>query len=160
MQMEKDCAIGILPGGKKTLPLGSIVYRNVQVDRTCAPQQALEATGRMLCVNQDVLATMPQGEGDVVDVYFLPFGHYVPRGKVSALLAEYGLVLDPRALVAVASKANPSDADAICGGSQWSDNCCLVIEMWRGERIVFCGHDGGVGWDVVGRLSGVPALRK
>ncbi|MEK7114290.1 MAG: hypothetical protein AAB850_01940, partial [Patescibacteria group bacterium] len=46
-----------------------IIIRHVRVDRTRTPMEAINATGRKKYLNDDVVATMPQGEGDEVDVF-------------------------------------------------------------------------------------------
>ena len=135
-----------------------IIIRHVRVDRTRTPMEAINATGRKKYLNDDVVATMPQGEGDEVDVYFVPTKRFVPVGEVPAFLAQHGLVSDPRAQVAV-NEADPAFADKYPNGSQWGNNCCLTFSRWDDERRVRCFRDDVVwfdGWF----LSGVPAPRK
>lgn len=135
-----------------------IILRRVRVDRSRTPQQVVHATGRKQYVDKDILATMPQGEGDEVDVYFIPIKRFVPAKEVLAFLAQYGLVPDPRAQAAV-NETDPAFADEHPNGSQWSDNCYLTFNHWSGERDVSCNRGDGVwvdGWF----LSGAPAPRK
>ena len=138
--------------------IGEVIVRHVKVDRTRTPQEAIDATGRTQYVDKDVLSTMPLGEGDEVDVYFVPTKRFVPASEVPAFLAQYGLVPDPRAQVAV-NEADPAFADKYPNGTQWGDNCCLSFCSWRGERSVGCYRRGN-DWSDSWFLSGVPALRK
>jgi len=135
-----------------------IIIRRVRVKRTRTPQEALNATGRKKYLDDNVVATMPQGEGDEVDVHFVPTKRFVPVKEVPAFLAQYDLVPDPRAQAAV-NEEDPAFADEHPNGSQWGNNCCLAFGRWGGGRGVDCGRgdgDWGGGWF----LSGVPASRK
>mgnify|MGYP001589970598 FL=1 len=138
--------------------ISSFIVRRVRVDRTRTPMEVINATGRNKYLNDDVVATMPQGEGDEVDVYFVPTKRFVPADEVSAFLAQYGLVPDPRAQAAV-NEADPAFADKYPNGTQWGDNCYLTFDRWYVERNVNCyrnDHD----WDGSWFLSGVLAPRK
>lgn len=135
-----------------------IIIRRVRVDRARTPMEVINATGRNKYVNDGVVATMPQGEGDEVDVYFVPTKLFVPANGVPAFLAQYGLVPDPRAQAAV-NEQDPAFADEHPNGTQWSDNCCLAFSRWDGDRGVHCVRDD-VGWGGAWFLSGVPAPRK
>ncbi|MHB8913868.1 MAG: hypothetical protein ACYC4I_02555 [Minisyncoccota bacterium] len=138
--------------------VSSIIIRRVRVDRTRTPQEVIDATGRRQYVDSDVLATMPKGEGEEVDVHFVPTKRFVLVVEVPAFLAQYGLVPDPRAQAAV-NEADPAFADKYPNGTQWGDNCCLAFDRWDGERDVDCDRDG-LDWDDNWFLSGVPAPRK
>ena len=135
-----------------------IIVRRVRVDRTRTPQEVIDATGRTQYVNKNVLATMPQGEGDEVDVYFVPTKRFVPVEDVPAFLAQYGLVPDPRAQAAV-NEADSAFSDEHPNGTQWGDNCYLMFPRWNGGRLVRCDHRGD-DWRDYWFLSGVPASRK
>ena len=134
------------------------IVRRVRVDRTRTPQEVIDATGRTQYVDKNVLATMPQGEGDEVDVYFVPTKRFVPVEDVPAFLAQYGLVPDPRAQAAV-NEADSAFADEHPNGTQWGDNCYLMFSRWNGKRNVDCRRSGS-GWHDYWFLSGVPASRK
>ncbi|MHB8860515.1 MAG: hypothetical protein ACYC48_02145 [Minisyncoccota bacterium] len=138
--------------------VSSIIIRRVRVDRTRTPQEVIDATGRRQYVDSDVLATMPKGEGEEVDVHFVPTKRFVLVVEVPAFLAQYGLVPDPRAQAAV-NEADPAFADKYPNGTQWGDNCCLAFDRWFGERSADCFRDGS-DWSVHWFLSGVPAPRK
>ena len=138
--------------------ISGIIIRRVKVDRTRTPQEVIDATGRTQYVDKNVLATMPKGEGDEVDVYFVPTKRLVPVKEVPAFLAQNGLVPDPRAQAAV-NEADSAFADKYPNGTQWGNNCCLMFPRWDGERNVFCRHDDN-DWNGHWFLSGVPASRK
>lgn len=139
------------------LPEGTII-RHAHVDRTRTPQEVISATGRVEYVDKDILATMPQGEGDKVDVHFIPTKRFVPAKEVPAFLAQYGLVPDPRAQAAV-NEADSAFADTHPNSTQWGNNCYLTFARWGGERGVGCYRRDG-GWRDGWFLSGVPASRK
>lgn len=135
--------------------MSEIIVRRAKVNRDRTPQEVVDATGRKQYINKEVLATLPKGEGDEVDVYFVPTKRYVPVAEVPAFLAQYGLVPDPRAQAAV-NEADPSFADTYPNGSQWGNNCCLAFRRWDGGRDVYCDrydrvwHDG---WWLAGVLA-------
>ena len=135
-----------------------IIVRRVRVNRTRTPVEVINATGRNKYLNDDVVATMPQGEGDEVDVYFIPIKRLVPVKEVPAFLAQYGLVPDPRAQAAV-NEADSTFADKYPNGTQWGGNCCLTFDRWNDERYVSCNR-GDFGWSDGWFLSGVLASRE
>ena len=138
--------------------ISSFIVRRVRVDRTRTPMEVINATGRNKYLNDDVVATMSQGEGDEVDVYFVPTKRFVPADEVSAFLAQYGLVPDPRAQAAV-NEADPAFADKYPNGTQWGDNCYMTFDRWNDERYVSCNRNDD-DWDDSWFLSGVLAPRK
>jgi len=135
-----------------------IIIRRVRVDRSRSLQEVIDATGRNKYLSDDVVATMPKGEGDEVDVYFIPTKRFVPVNEVPAFLAQYGLVPDPRAQAAV-NEEDQAFADEHPNGSQWGDNCYLTFDRWIDGRDVYCYRRDG-GWSDRWFLSGVPASRK
>lgn len=135
--------------------VSSIIIRHARVDRALTPQEAIDATGRMQYIDPDVLATMPRGEGDEVDVHFVPTGRLVPVGEYTAFLAQYGLVPDPRAQAAVNAEY-PAFADEHPNCSQWGDSCYLVFRRWLDGRRVDCDRNDD-DWDDNCWLAGVPA---
>ncbi len=134
------------------------IIRHVRVDRTRAPMKVINATGRNKYLDDDVVATMPKGEGDEVDVYFIPTKRLIPVNEVAAFLAQYGLVPDPRAQAAV-NEADPTFADKYPNGTQWVNDCYLTCFRWYDERYVLCNRNA-YDWNDRWFLSGVPASRK
>ncbi len=135
-----------------------IVVRQVIVDRSRTPQEVVNATGRKQSVDGDILATMPQGEGEIMHVHFVPTRCRLSVKEVGAFLAQYGLVSDPRAQAAV-NEADPAFADDHPNGSQWGDNCCLMFDRWDGKRAVR-GNRGRHTWRRIWWMGGVPASRR
>ena len=135
-----------------------IIVRHVRVDRTRTPMEVINATGRNKYLDDEVVATMPKGKGDEVDVYFIPTKRFVPVKEVPAFLAQYGLVPDPRAQAAV-NEVDPTFADKYPNGTQWGDNCYLAFNRWFDGRSVNC-YRIGHGWNDNWFLSGVLAPRK
>jgi hypothetical protein len=133
-----------------------MIVRRVRVDRTLTPQQAIDATGRTQYVNADVLATMPVGEGDWVDVYLFPLEKDTSPADVDKIIADRGLVPDPRALAKV-NQEDPEFAKDHRNGAQWRDSegraCCAAFREWSdGGRSVDVGRVGDWrgGWLVGG----------
>lgn len=139
--------------------MSEIIIRRVKVDRSLTPQQVVDATGYAQYVNDEVLATMPTGEGDEAEVWFIPTKHYVPISEVPAFLAQFGLVPDPRAQAAV-NKEDPAFVDKYQNNnSLWGDSCCLVFYLWGSKRCVSCHRR--VGGVYAGQwLAGVPVVRQ
>ena len=50
--------------------LSNIITRPVSVNRARTPQEVLKATDRKQYVTASVVATMPKGEGDKVEIHF------------------------------------------------------------------------------------------
>jgi hypothetical protein len=144
---------------KRVEAVSTVIVRQAKVDRTRTPRKVVDATDRQAeYIDRDVLATMPQGEGDEVDVYFLPIKCDMPTNEIPALLAQSGLVSDPRAQAAV-NEDNHAFADKYPNVSQWGDNCCRLVFDWWNERRVFCGRSSYLCRDVLW-IAGVPASRK
>lgn len=134
---------------------GLVVRRVENIGRAQTPKQAIKATGRKLYVVDDVVATMPGGEGEGADlIYFKPRPQaFDANGWMSPanLEAEYefnGLKSDPRAQ-AKDNQDNPAFADDKPNACQWKDKdgnyCCVAFRRWRDERVVHVGRDV-VGW--------------
>lgn len=150
--------------------MSEIIVRRVKVDRNRSPQEVIDATGRAqyATIDKDAIATMPRGEGDEVEVWFVPAKRSIPPAEVPAFLAQYGLVPDPRA-VAAANEADPAFADRHPNGAQWQDAegrfCCLTF-IWssnatyaEGARYVGCNRAGNR-WHGTWFIAGVPAPGK
>lgn len=135
-----------------------IVRRRVSVDRTITPQDALTLTGHhFFCVYKDVLAAMPKGNGDEVEVWFIPIKGHLPTNNISAFLARYGLVADPRAQAA--ANEDPKFSMKYPNVTQWGTNYYLWFGKVYGGRLVYCSHHFS-GWNEGTYIAGVPASRK
>lgn len=134
--------------------VAGLIVRHVEnIDRAQTPKRAFVATTgrRTLYVNDDVAATMPQGEGASVNlVYFKPRPQaFDSSGWMSPanLDVEYefnGLKPDPRAQ-AKDNQDNPALADEKPNACQWRDangkSCFATFNEWHGERSVYVHRD-------------------
>lgn len=116
-----------------------MIVRRVKVDRSRTPRQVVEATGRTQCVDDKVLATMPLGEGEEVDVFFFPLKKGARAQEFEHALASRGLKADPYAQTAV-NEADPAFADDHPNASQWDvqgrTSSYLVFNRWNNGRSV------------------------
>lgn len=126
----------------------NMIVRRTKVNRSLTPQEMLDETGRRQYTDRDVIATIPQGEGEEVDVYFFNPGRYVPVAELAKEYELRGLKIDPAAQAAV-NRDDPSFADERPNGSQWQDAqgeyCCATFDRWGGERVVHVDRDDR-GW--------------
>ena len=134
----------------------------VRVNRSRSPQQAIEATGRELYTNQDVVNTMPIGDGDEVElVFFMPdFTKYDETISDEELVCEYsrrGLKPADPISVAAVNEADPTFANENPHCTHWKDAdsywCYasfyyLSDECW--VRIDYHNYGWGNGWWFVG----------
>ncbi|HEY4496878.1 MAG TPA: hypothetical protein VI432_01890 [Candidatus Paceibacterota bacterium] len=137
------------------------IIRRVKVNRTLTPEQVIEATGRTQYVNPDVLATMPQGEGEEVEVHFFNLGRDLTQDELECEYERLGLVPDPRAQAQVNTE-DPAFADDHPNATQWDvqDNVSSFVTFvrWSDKRIV--GVDrGGKDWSSYGWFAGVHKSR-
>lgn len=116
------------------------VVTGIRRDRT--PREALEATGRQLYVNDDVVASMPKGEGEFAELaYYKPDRYFSSNQAALDGLAEDGWepVDDPVAVIAD-MEANPAFADDRPVAVLWKDAqgriCWMVFLRWYDERHV------------------------
>ncbi len=140
------------------------VVRCVPVNRTREPRKALEATGRNLYVNDDVVATMPKGTGKEAEVVFFNLGRYVSDTDLDKEYELRGLVpADPYSLAAV-NEADPTFAEKKPHGTHWKDAdgkwCFATFDLWDDERDVIVDRDGDAwldGWWFAGVRKAVKA---
>jgi hypothetical protein len=121
----------------------------VRVNRSRSPQQAIEATGRALNIDREVVASMPKGDGDEVEIVFFKivlFKLDIPKQHClsdSDLKNEYLLrglrPADPISIAAV-NEADPAFADRKPHTSHWKDAkgcwCYITFHCWGGKREV------------------------
>ena len=129
----------------------SLICRIVTVNRVQEPRQALEATGRVLYVDDDVVKTMPRGKGEKAKVFFFKVGRYVSDDQLEEECASRGLVpTDPYSLAKV-NEDDPAFADSHPNGTHWKDSsgkwCYAAFRQWHdGKRSVYVDRRGS-GWD-------------
>ena len=120
--------------------VSNMIIRHVRVNHTRTPQEALDATGRVQYKDRDVVATMPRGEDDEVEVHFFKLGRYVSDADLEKEYELRGLKpADPYSLAAV-NEADPAFADEHPNGTHWKDAngkwCYIAFFRWDGERRV------------------------
>lgn len=141
------------------------VVHIVTVDRTRTPQQALDACGRSLYIDKDVVAAMPRRSMEKARlVYFKPDSSvYYKNGAIdSAVLAhEYkkrGLIPDPQAQIDD-NAANPGFADDTPNACQWIDEqgnyCHATFDRSSNERGVDVNRRGNI-WFGTWSFAGIP----
>ncbi len=115
-----------------------IVHPGVKVNRNRSPEEAIGATGRKQHVLSDsALATMPRGQGEVVDLYYMKREGFTSDNKWEQYLKELRLAPDPYAQAAD-NEANPCFADEHPNGTHWKNSegewYLVSFNRWHGER--------------------------
>lgn len=99
--------------------LTGMIIRRIKPDRTRTPQQVIAATARRQPVNDDVLVTMPMGEGNgEVEMIFFKPGRRLTPAELDAEYVARDLEPDPVAQAAI-NEADPAFADECPNGTQW-----------------------------------------
>ncbi|MFH1866966.1 MAG: hypothetical protein ABIJ81_02695 [Patescibacteria group bacterium] len=133
---------------KRVEARSGMIVRRVKVNRKQSPKQAIDATGRVKYINDDVLANMPGEGAEEVDVYFFNLRKNVSVDDLDREYERRGLAPDPYAQAQV-NADDPAFADAHPNATQWDNKnrhasysafCRLDV-----ERIVSVSR-GGNGW--------------
>ncbi len=125
---------------KRVDAISACIIRTVKVDRKRTPKEVLKATGRNQYVTDNVVAKMPKGEGDEVDVVFFKLGRYISDNDLEKEYELRGLIpADPYSVAAV-NEADPAFADERPNGTHWKDKdgnwCFAAFIRWSGVRVV------------------------
>lgn len=132
----------------------NIIVRRVKVDRTRTTKEALTATGRKQYVTDEVVITMPKGNGEEVELHFFKPNLSERGGYISDddLKKEFELRnLDPADPISIAAfnEADPVFADEKPHGTHWKNAegkwRYAAFSRWGGERRVHVDQDGN-GW--------------
>lgn len=118
-----------------------MIVRRVKADRSKTPRQMLDATGRRQYVDNDVVVSMPCGEGEETEVYFFFPGRFVSNEELEMEYDLRGLKpADPYSQSAV-NKADPAFADDHPNVTHWKDRngklCFAAFGRWGGGRFVY-----------------------
>ena len=144
--------LGVLRGTHEITAKDLLSRKVTGIDLSQSPHHALEATGRKLHVNDDVVKTMPNGDND--EVFFFNLGHYVSDNDLEGEYASRELApCDPYTLAKV-NQDDPAFGDDYPNSTHWKDGddkwCFAAFGRWDGERVVYvdrCDDDwGGDGW--------------
>jgi hypothetical protein len=107
--------------------ISDLITRRAPADRLRSPQETLKATGRRQYVDDDVVATMPRGEGDEAEVVFFKLGRYISDNDLEKEYELRGLkAADPYSLSAV-NEVDPTFADDHPNCTQW---CYAAFRQW------------------------------
>jgi hypothetical protein len=95
------------------------IFRKIKVNRSRSPQEALKATGRVGCLNDEVVREMPKSEGEEVTIYFILFNRQISVNELEKEVDKLGYKLvDPISLTAL-NEAEPEFADNYPNCTQW-----------------------------------------
>lgn len=132
---------------KRVEAVSNTIVRHVRVDRTRTPEEALDATGRRQYVDSAVVAGMPRGEFEEVDVYFFKVDRFVNDADLEKEYATRGFVPADVYTCAAVSADDPAFADTRPYGTHWKDAdgrwCFATFSRWDDdERSVHVGRSG------------------
>ncbi len=154
--ISKAYCAGMLEGLSRMMRLNSgraeneVVIVRVRVDRSRSLEQACQATGRALRLDEHAIVSLSSGEGDEVDVHFFRVGHPLTDEDLEKEYELRGLrPADPYSLAAV-HESDPEFADDNPNGTHWKDDqgkwCHTTFDQWENERVVvidyYCEWEG------------------
>jgi len=127
----------------------NLIVRRVRVNRSRTPHAALEATGRRLYLTDDVVAAMPRGVEEEVDVCFFNENRFLSGAALQKAYESHGLTpADPYSVAAV-NEDDPAFADDHPNATEWLDKngkrCYAAFDRWIDERDANVSRDDG-GW--------------
>ena len=127
-----------------------MIIRKVRVNRNRLPQEVLDATGRKQYVDKGVVASMPHGESDEVEVVFFKEDCFLSDDELEKRFAQHNLKpADPYSLAAV-NEADPVFADEHPNGTHWKDSngkwCYAAFLRWSFEERSVNVNRGGFDW--------------
>lgn len=132
----------------------NLIIRRVKVDRSRSGAAALAATGRKQYTNDDVVATMPTGEDEEVEIVcFKPDltekDGWISDDDLETEFSRHGLrPADPFECAAV-SEADPAFADEHPYGTHWKNAagkwCFATFDRGVGGRVLIVNR-GGSDW--------------
>jgi hypothetical protein len=115
----------------------------------CTAKEALEATGRVQCVDSRVVAAMPKGDVGETELVFFNVGREVSDDDLEQEYALRGLVPTPPFALFKAHQDDPAMADEHPNATHWKEAdgkwSCAICDRWRGERYVRVDRRD-VGW--------------
>jgi hypothetical protein len=129
-----------------------VIRRRVKVNRCKPPRDVLRDTGRRLYTNDEVVATMPRGEGDEVEVIlFLPElweytrPGYMSNEDIEKCFERRGLKSADPYSVSAMNRDDTALADEYPHGIQWKDTrgywCFAWFDCYHGNRDMLVGCD-------------------
>lgn len=112
----------------------NLFVRRVTVNRNRTPIEMIEATGRVQYIDRKVVDTMPQGEGEEVEVVFFNLGRDISDNDLEKEYKLRGLkAADPYSLAAI-NEADPTFADQRPNATHWKNSngkwCYADFPQW------------------------------
>lgn len=137
---------------KRVEARSNFITRVVTVNRKRSAKEALKATGRNHYVTDSVVAKMPNGTDEEVEVIFFNLGRFVSDNDLDKEYELRGLKpVDPFTLAAV-NEADPAFADERPNGTHWKDKddqwCFATFDRFGDVRFVSVNRNDS---DWVGR---------
>lgn len=115
------------------------IIHHVKVNRGRTAKEAIAVTGRKPYLDNAVVAGMPVGGPEEVDLIYFHLGRYLSVAELAAEYETRGLISDPQAQAAH-NETNPAFADKHPNSTQWGFNgkvaCYATFDRWDGERRV------------------------
>lgn len=133
----------------------NLFVRIVKVLRNRTPEQVLDATGRKQYTDKSVVAHMPKGNGEEVEVVFFNLGHSINDTDLDAEYENRGLKPADAYSLSAVNEEDPAFADTKPNCTHWKDAdgnwCYMAFGQWHdGVRNVHVGRsyydDWGDGW--------------
>ena len=129
------------PFRKLVEAVSDLIVRNVAVGRSLTPQEALTATGRKQYVDDEVVATMPRGEGNEGETVFFKLDRWVSDDELKKEYELRGLIPEVPYTLAAINAADPAFADNHPSVTHWRDAggrwCYVAFRRWHDERRVY-----------------------
>jgi len=145
---------------RKLVEMASTMFtRRIEgINRSQTPQEALDATGREQYTTQSVVAAMPRGESENVELKFFELDYYPTPTELDAEYESRGLKADPFALMKH-MEDDPAFADDRPVACQWGlgENgvaSYAAFDRWRDGRHVRV-YRYGIRWSRYARFAGV-----
>ncbi|MBP9766085.1 MAG: hypothetical protein KBD12_02575 [Candidatus Pacebacteria bacterium] len=119
-----------------SLPEGTIT-KKVKVNRNRTNKEAVKVTGRVQYLNDTVVAEMPSGSEEEIEIHFIPFKKQISPDNLDLEVDELGFkFVDPVALCA-ANEQDPDFANEHPNVTQWRDkkgkSCYLIFVCCFGD---------------------------
>ena len=119
---------------KRVDAISNLIVRTATVNRKRSAKEALTATGRVQYVTDSVVAEMPNGTAEEVEVLFFNLGRTVSNAELDKEYELRGLKpAGPFSLAAV-NEADPAFADTKPNGTQWKNAkgkyCFASFRRW------------------------------
>jgi hypothetical protein len=125
---------------KRVEVISTYIVRKVKVNRTQTPREAINATGRVQYLNDEVVRDMPTGEGEEKEVFLVSFKKTLTPDQLEQEVEKTGFVLADPVTQCALNEQDPSLADSYPNATQWRDKngkaCYALFARWNGKRAV------------------------